>query len=98
MGTPYRLVDSAQEHLTMFKSLTYASLLAVASAQSLTEVIANTSSLSSLGSLLQASPELAAQLGNLTAATSSTAGAMPMVTGAVGAAALFGAGAAILNF
>merc|ERR1711939_247330 len=32
------------------------------------------------------------------AATSSTAGAMPMVTGAVGAAALFGAGAAILNF
>merc|ERR1711862_495624 len=65
MGTPYRLVDSAQEHLTMFKSLTYASLLAVASAQSLTEVIANTSSLSSLGSLLQASPELAAQLGNL---------------------------------
>jgi len=67
--TPYRLVDSAQEHLTMFKSLTYASLLAVASAQSLTEVIANTSSLSSLGSLLQASPELAAQLGNLTNVT-----------------------------
>ena len=53
----------------MFKSLTYASLLAVASAQSLTEVIANTSSLSSLGSLLQASPELAAQLGNLTNVT-----------------------------
>merc|ERR1712225_155146 len=67
--TPYRLVDSAQEHLTMFKSLTYASLLAVASAQSLTEVIANTSSLSSLGSLLRASPELAAQLGNLTNVT-----------------------------
>jgi hypothetical protein len=28
---------------------------------------------------------------------SSTAGAMPMITGAVGAAALFGAGAALLN-
>merc|ERR1711977_440408 len=69
MGTPYRLVDSAQEHLTMFKSLTYASLLAVAGAQSLTEVIANTSSLSTLGSLLQAQPDLASSLAGMSNVT-----------------------------
>lgn len=53
----------------MFKSLTFASLLATASAQSLTEVVANTSSLSTLGALLTANPDLAGQLGALSNVT-----------------------------
>lgn len=53
----------------MFKSLTLASLLALASAQSLTEVIANTTELSTLGSLLTANPDLAGQLGALSNVT-----------------------------
>jgi hypothetical protein len=49
----------------LFKSLTYASVLAVASAQSLTEVLANQTDLSTLNGLLSSQPDLTGQLAGL---------------------------------
>jgi uncharacterized surface protein with fasciclin (FAS1) repeats len=49
----------------LFKLLSYASVLAAASAQSLTEVVANQTDLSTLNGLLTSQPELTGQLSSL---------------------------------